>query len=174
VRVVIKPDAAKAAAKLELDGVEQEGETLRVPAGEEHTLSVYAPGYIGQVTNVRGSLHEDKQLTITLDPAPQQPGTQQPGKSTSAASGLAADTNATNGRATAAPVAAKGTLNVGTSAGWCNVTIDGQAKGATPIAGVELSPGAHKVSCTTQDGQTLSANVTVVPNSTTRHKFTLP
>jgi hypothetical protein len=49
----------------------------------------------------------------------------------------------------------------------------GPARGATPVAGVELPAGPHKISCTTPDGKVQQATVTVPADGTARYKFTL-
>ncbi|HRG99434.1 MAG TPA: hypothetical protein PLR99_24475, partial [Polyangiaceae bacterium] len=72
-----------------------------------------------------------------------------------------------------AAAAGVGKLNVGASGGWCNVTVDGKPRGATPAAGIELSAGAHKVTCTTAEGKALSATVTVPVDGVARYKFSL-
>jgi hypothetical protein len=51
--------------------------------------------------------------------------------------------------------------------------VDGTPRGATPVAGLELPAGAHKVTCTTADGKTLQATVNVPVDGTARHKFSL-
>ena len=71
------------------------------------------------------------------------------------------------------PPTGSGKLNVGASGGWCNVTVDGQARGATPVAGLELPAGSHKLTCTTADGKAQSAAVTVPADGVARYKFTL-
>jgi serine/threonine-protein kinase len=77
--------------------------------------------------------------------------------------------------AAAAPVqpSGSGKLNVGATGGWCNVTVDGVARGATPVAGIDLSAGPHKVTCAPTDGKAQTANVTVAADGTTRYRFTL-
>jgi hypothetical protein len=62
---------------------------------------------------------------------------------------------------------------VGASGGWCNVTVDGAARGATPVAGIELPAGPHRVSCVTSDGKTQTASVNVSADGTTRYRFTI-
>jgi hypothetical protein len=64
-------------------------------------------------------------------------------------------------------------MNVGASGGWCNVTVDGVAKGATPVAGLELSAGPHRVTCTSAEKGTMSATVVVPADGTARYRFTL-
>ena len=66
-----------------------------------------------------------------------------------------------------------GKLNVGASGGWCNVTVDGVARGATPVAGIDLSAGPHKVTCAPSDGKTQTATVVIPADATTRYRFAL-
>ena len=47
------------------------------------------------------------------------------------------------------------------------------ARGATPVAGVELSAGPHRVTCTTAEGKAQSATVVVPADGTARYRFTL-
>jgi eukaryotic-like serine/threonine-protein kinase len=70
-------------------------------------------------------------------------------------------------------VVGNGKLNVGASGGWCNVTVDGVSRGATPIAGLDVSAGQHKVSCTSPDGKAQTATVLVAADGTTRYRFTV-
>jgi serine/threonine-protein kinase len=78
------------------------------------------------------------------------------------------------------PVAARGVspkgngrLSVAATPGWCSVSIDGVARGVTPIASLELTSGTHRVDCVPPSGRPRAANVTVVEGSITRHKFSL-
>jgi len=82
-------------------------------------------------------------------------------------------TSAPAARPAAPQPAGNGKLNVGASGGWCNVTVDGTPRGATPVAGLELPAGPHKVTCTTPDGKVRDATVTVSVGDTARYKFTL-
>jgi hypothetical protein len=61
---------------------------------------------------------------------------------------------------------------VGATGGWCDVTVDGVARGATPVAGIELSAGPHVVTCTSTTG-TASATVIVPADETVRYRFSL-
>jgi serine/threonine-protein kinase len=78
--------------------------------------------------------------------------------------------------AAAGPAVAGGSgkLNVGARGGWCNVVVDGAARGPTPVAGVVLSAGTHTVTCTPEGGRAQSASVRVEPDATARFSFTLP
>ena len=124
---------------------------------------VTAPGYLEQTVTFTGVAMETKRVDVTLEKAPEpRHGPVRPSQPTPGP--------------TQAPVTApagNGKLNVGASGGWCNVTVDGAPRGATPVAGLELSAGAHRVTCTTADGKTQSASVTVPADGVARYKFTL-
>lgn len=148
-----------------LDGKPVSGPRIEsLASGVSHKLVVTAPGYAEQTVSFTGNAMETKRLEIALEKAPEVkhgPAARQP----------------SNGQATVAPTppqpAGAGKLNVGASGGWCNVTVDGTARGATPVAGVELSAGAHRVTCTTAEGKTQTATVTVPADGTARYKFSL-
>ena len=127
-----------------------------VTSSVSHKLTVTAPGYAEGSVTFTGAPLETKHLDITLDKLPEP----------------------RHGSAAPAPRPApqpvgSGKLNVGASGGWCNVTVDGASRGATPVAGLELSAGPHKVTCTTPDGKVHNATVTVSTGDTARYKFTL-
>jgi len=66
-----------------------------------------------------------------------------------------------------------GKLNVSASGGWCLVSVDGAAKGPTPVAGMELPVGAHKVTCAPEGKPPMTAMVNVGVGETARYRFTL-
>ena len=66
-----------------------------------------------------------------------------------------------------------GKINVGASPGWCNITIDGITRGATPVAGIELPAGPHKVTCTAPDHSPMTTTVVVPADGTARYRFSL-
>jgi serine/threonine-protein kinase len=159
VDVTVTPAAAAKTAVFLIDGKKMDGNKASgLSSGNQHAVVVSAPGYVDQSVTFLGSPQESKHLDVTLAKEP-------PHKAHSQTTTTAAPT-------AAAPTGA-GKLNVGASGGWCNVTVDGKAQGATPVAGVDLSAGAHKVTCTTPDGKTQSASVNVAPNDTTRYRFSL-
>ena len=121
-----------------------------------------APGYLEKSITFTGDASERKKLDITLEKAPAHD-----------VSTKGHTPPAPSGKAAPAAVLGTGKLNVGASNGWCNVTVDGQGRGATPIAGLELAAGSHKVTCTTADGKALSAVVSVPPDGVARYKFAL-
>jgi len=138
-----------------IDGGALEGVTSKAP----HTLVATAAGF------------EDKTISVTLEP----------GEKRDVAVVLDATPPPTRGGIRRVvpkpppddivPQGGTGKLNVATANGWCNVAIDGAARGPTPIANIELSSGAHKVTCTTADGKVQTLPATITPNGTTRLKF---
>jgi serine/threonine-protein kinase len=158
--VKIAPDGL-AATTMTLDGKPVKGPRIEgVTSGVSHKLVVTAPGYADGVVTFTGNPLETKRVEVSLEklPEPRHGG----------------PIRVSNPPATApqAPVGT-GKLNVGASGGWCNVTVDGAPRGATPVAGLELSAGPHRVTCTTADGKAQQATVTVPTDGTARYKFTL-
>ena len=180
--VNVTPVDAKAVFALDgkpVTGTSYEGLTSDVP----HTLTVEAPGYRSQEVTFAGAPSEHKVIDIAMVP----------GSTGSALDGGALAMTGTTGNGHrggsvhssigAPPVSASppqaapagnGKLNVGASGGWCNVSVDGVARGATPVAMGQITAGAHRLACTTPEGKTMTASVSVVPDSTTRYKFSIP
>jgi serine/threonine protein kinase len=151
VDVTLSPESAK--ATLALDGKKYEGLSIEsVSSGEQHKLVVAAPGYVDFETKFIGQPQEKKHFDVTLQ------------KQVAVVS--------KGGGHVAVEPKGKGKLNVGASGGWCNVSVDGVAKGPTPLAGLELSSGPHKLTCT-GEGKTLNATVHVPIDGTARYKFSL-
>jgi eukaryotic-like serine/threonine-protein kinase len=121
-----------------------------VSSGDMHKLVVSAPGYTDQVVQFIGAPQEKKRVEVALQ-------------------------KEVHHKAGPAPVVAVGSgkMNVGATGGWCNVTVDGAAKGATPVAGIELSAGPHRVTCTSPEKGTMTATVVVPADGTARYRFTL-
>jgi serine/threonine protein kinase len=75
------------------------------------------------------------------------------------------------------PVAARAKrsprLSITASPGWCSVSVDGVARGVTPVAWFELPAGSHRVDCVPPSGKLQSETVTTVEGKSTRHAFTL-
>ncbi len=137
-----------------LDGKPFSGALAGITSGDQHKLVVDAPGYAEQSFTFIGTPFEKKHLEVTLEKDLRTVRTP--------AGPSAPETPAGSGK-----------LNVGATGGWCNVTVDGSARGATPVAGLELSAGPHKVTCTTADGKTQSATVSVPTDGTARQKFAI-
>jgi len=127
-----------------------------VTSSVSHKLTVTAPGYAEGSVTFTGAPLETKHLDITLDKLPEP-----------------RHVSAAPASRPAPQPAGSGKLNVGASGGWCNVIVDGAPRGATPVAGLELSAGPHKVTCTTPDGKVHNATVTVSTGDTARYKFSL-
>jgi serine/threonine protein kinase len=156
--LTLKPSPAGLAVLL--DGKALEGtSTTGITSGDQHKLVVGAPGYVDQVFTFIASPQETKHFDVALVREPHH------SHSASSSGGNAAPASGPHG---------VGKLNVGAAGGWCNVSVDGVAKGATPVAGVELSAGSHRVVCTPPDHPAMSASVNVTPDGTTRYRFTLP
>ncbi len=158
VELKVTPETANAV--FTLDGKLVSGPKLEgVTSGISHKIVITAPGYVEQTVGFSGNAMETKRLDVALEKAPEVRHFPVKNGSTTAA-------------VPAVPAGA-GKLNVGASGGWCNVTVDGAARGATPVAGVELSAGPHRVTCTTAEGKAQSATVVVPADGTARYRFTL-
>jgi serine/threonine-protein kinase len=159
----LKVSPESAVPSFTLDGKPVRGPRIESLASlVSHKLVVTAPGYVEQTVSFSGEPMETKRLELTLEKAPEpRHGAARVGASTASAA------------PSPPPPTGVGKLNVGASGGWCNVSIDGAARGATPVAGVELSAGSHRVTCTTAEGKTQAATVTVPADGTARFKFTL-
>ncbi len=171
----VKP--ASAAVTMFVDGKAAPGlDADGLTSGVQHRVVVSAPGYAEQALTFMGEPMEKKRFDVVLERAhPRGKGAGVNGSAGAAATGTgAAATGAapTSSPTPAAPVGT-GKLNVGASGGWCNVSVDGAPRGATPVAGIELPAGPHKVTCVTGDGAAQSATVTVTADATARYKFSL-
>ncbi|MBX3268833.1 MAG: serine/threonine protein kinase [Sandaracinaceae bacterium] len=56
---------------------------------------------------------------------------------------------------------------------WCNVTIDGQSAGQTPVVNFRLAPGRHTVVCSNPTAGTERLTITVAPGQAVRRAITL-
>ena len=161
VELKVTPEIANAV--FSLDGKPVTGPRLEgVTSGISHKLVISAPGYVEQTVGFSGNAMETKRLDVALEKAPEI-------RHAPIRSGGASPPST----AAAAAAVGAGKLNVGAANGWCNVTVDGAARGATPVAGVELSAGPHRVTCTTAEGKAQSATVVVPADGTARYRFTL-
>ena len=77
---------------------------------------------------------------------------------------------------TTAPAAVDSTpgrLTVGATP-WCTVTVDGVGRGQTPVVGMSLRPGAHRISCINPERGTQERAVTLSPGQDLRVRITFP
>lgn len=72
-----------------------------------------------------------------------------------------------------APAGASGRLDLDAAPGRCTVTIGGKERGVTPLAGLELPAGKHRVRCTPEEGRPRTSNVTVTAGATSTLRFAL-
>jgi len=166
--VSVKPDDAH--ATMTLDGKPFTATVDGVASGIEHKVVVTAPGYLEQTFVFLGEPMEKKHLDVTLAKAivfPSSKGQRDPTPP------VVTTTNVDRPPPPPPQPQGTGKLNVGASGGWCNVTVDGVPRGATPVAGLEISSGTHRVTCTPEGGKPQSATVNVPIDGTARYKFTL-
>ncbi len=164
--LTVKPHPSGLVTTLDGKAVDAAGLT-GVTSGDQHRLIVAAPGYVEQSFTFIASPQETKHFDVQLARETHRPHVYSGVPTPVGPAAVAVNPQP------AAPVG-NGKLNVGASPGWCNVSIDGVARGPTPLAGLELSAGSHRVVCTAPDHPAMSATVTVAPDATTRYRFTLP
>lgn len=65
-----------------------------------------------------------------------------------------------------------GSMRIGASP-WCNITVDGSARGQTPVIIESIAPGAHTVVCNNPESGSQTQRVTVQPGAplTVRFRF---
>jgi serine/threonine-protein kinase len=67
-----------------------------------------------------------------------------------------------------------GRLFIGSSSGWCAISVDGNKKGPTPLPAIDVPTGAHQLRCEPPNGKpTQVANVMVMDGQTARYSFKL-
>ena len=136
-----------------------------VAPDRDHRLRVTAPGYVPGEVLVRGGANEIKDVSVTLTPEASagKPKTGQPTAATASAT------------ATSTATATKGTgkLNVGSRGGFCNVSVGGRSYGPTPVGGIVLPAGPHRVQCKPDSGPARAIGVTIEPDQTARVSFDL-
>lgn len=143
---------------LALDGKPVTGPTVEaVTPNEEHRITVAAQGYKASSQAFIVGPNETKTLSVTLERdkagGEKNPYDEVPDKP---------------------PVAVgTGKLNVGSRGGYCAVSVDGRAHGSTPVGGIQLPAGNHRVTCRTEAGKTLSQGVRIEADQTARVSFTI-
>ena len=160
VEVKVAPEGAS--PTFMLDGKPVTGPRIEtVTSGVSHKLVVTAPGFAEQTVSFTGNAMETKRLEVSLEKAPEKHAAN-PARTNS---GGHRDGRAAAGRRRQAQRRRVRRM--------VQRHVDGAARGATPVAGLELSAGTHRVTCTTADGKAQSATVTVPADGTARYKFTL-
>jgi serine/threonine protein kinase len=76
------------------------------------------------------------------------------------------------------PVAARpkrnARLSITASPGWCSISVDGVARGVTPVSGwFELSGGTHRIDCVPPIGRPQSATFNLAEGGSASHAFAL-
>jgi hypothetical protein len=66
-----------------------------------------------------------------------------------------------------------GRLAIVASPGACSVSIDGVARGTTPLGGLELPAGPHRIDCAPPSGKPKTVSVTISEGASARYKFSL-
>jgi serine/threonine-protein kinase len=66
-----------------------------------------------------------------------------------------------------------GRLMIVASPGSCAVSVDGVSRGSTPLPGIELAAGPHRIECSPATGKPKTVNVTVSEGASARYKFSL-
>ncbi len=74
---------------------------------------------------------------------------------------------------TASAPKATGHLSVAASPGWCAISVDGVKQGDTPIAGLSLSAGTHRVDCAPPKGKLRSVTLSIQDGATAKYRFSL-
>jgi serine/threonine protein kinase len=69
--------------------------------------------------------------------------------------------------------AGNGRLAIVASPGSCSVSVDGAARGVTPIAGLELPAGPHRIECAPPSGKPKTVSVTISEGASARYRFSL-
>jgi hypothetical protein len=66
-----------------------------------------------------------------------------------------------------------GRLAIVASPGNCTVSIDGVSRGLTPLGGVELPAGPHRIECAPSTGKAKTVSVTISEGASARYRFSL-
>ena len=64
-----------------------------------------------------------------------------------------------------------GRLQIVAGPSSCSVSIDGISRGNTPVTGIELSAGPHRIDCAPQNGKPKTVSVTIVEGASARYRF---
>ena len=162
----------KGLAKFQVNGTPKgasatlDGKAIGLPvfeasAGEEHTLVISDVGYQPKTLKVTGDVDQLRPCDGSLDKA--------------LTGGAFAVRPTTPGGSTPAATqpSGSGKIMVSASNGWCNAAVDGRPLGPTPTGAVDVSAGAHSITCTDSNGKAMSQGAKVNAGETSRVKFTI-
>jgi serine/threonine protein kinase len=71
------------------------------------------------------------------------------------------------------PTKGIGRVLITAAPGWCMVSVDGQARGPTPLPAINLPAGTHTVTCDPGGGKVHTMTVNAVDGVATRYRFNL-
>ena len=123
-----------------------QGSSLAASTGTATTSATADPGKLGQ-TNIPSA---DESAPVPV---------------------IAVDSLPVAGRG--APAKGNGRLQVIASPGWCSVSVDGVQRGVTPLAGLDVPAGMHRLDCVSPTGKTRTASVSIAEGTATHYRFTL-
>ena len=126
-------------------------------AGSATAQANIGAGALGLATPSATVTPSSEPPSINIDQLPMAPG----GKATPATTTTASAPKAT------------GHLSVAASPGWCSISVDGVKQGDTPIAGLSLSAGSHRVDCSPPKGKLRSVTLTIQDGTTAKYRFSL-
>ena len=64
-------------------------------------------------------------------------------------------------------------LSFAATPGWCSISVDGVARGVTPVSWFDVTPGLHRIECIPPTGNPQTTNLIVIEGGAARHTFTL-
>lgn len=133
-------------------------------ADEEHKIVVSASGYVPKsfvFTGKQGETKTFKHVMVKGDP-----------NAVAAAPTTTAEPPKPEKTAEAPVATGPGTVRVNARGGYCNVTINGQSYGPTPVSAT-VPAGTARVSCKPESGATMSQAVKVDAGGTARVSFSI-
>jgi serine/threonine-protein kinase len=142
-----------------IDGKQVPGPKIEgITANEEHRVTVASAGYAARSMTFMGGPNDTKTITLDLD---RDEGAKHASKS---------DDPPPSGASSKGGV---GKLNIGSRGGFCTASVDGTSYGVTPVGGITLPAGPHRVSCRSDGGKSYSQSVSIEPDQTARVSFSL-
>jgi len=151
VLIKVKPEAS-----VFVDGTQWKGKSGEISglSPGKHKIVLSASGYAPKTITIDAKQGETKTIEETL------------------VKGSAAAVKA-GGDAPPKEAGAPGTVRVGAKGGYCNVSVNGAARGPTPVQ-ASVPSGTVRVSCTPPGGSPMSQSVKVQPGQTVPVFFRIP